>query len=198
MFRIITLAATAAALAAAGLLLAGPGAWGAGQEPGSDAALDTPPGAGDSAGYVWAEDFDASGFYLPTGEIAASGWVLDHIFIGAPADFSQWEAEDSMPAFIPVWIEFHHQDSPTAMGELGEYYLDTKRVRAQSFFIEPGRLDIRALDPELNEVVISGMFHPDHFHAPGGVPSPEPSVTGGAQINGERLRNVSFTHWLGD
>ncbi|TGY89119.1 hypothetical protein E5163_08310 [Marinicauda algicola] len=197
MLRLFTILAIAVLLAATGAFIVQPGAFAAAQEPGSDAAIAEPPGTGDGPGYVWDREFDASGFYLPTSDLVASGWVLDHIHVGRPEDFDAWE-EESMPSMIPVWIDFHHEDSPTGMGELGEYFLDTKRVRAQGFFIEPGRFDLRALDPELNSVVISGMFHPEHFHAPGGVPSPEPSLTGGAEINGERFRNVSFTHWLGD
>jgi len=151
-------------------------------------------------GVVYAEGFDAGGFYLPNEEISSGPWVLDHLFLGGPMDVDFWREEGSEVGMIPAWMEFRHVESEMATNELGqEYAVNTRRVRASAIVVEEGRFEFRGSDEEVGEVQVSGEIHKEHLHEPGGM-----AHDGAAAmqlkglIGGVPIVEATFMHWLGD
>lgn len=84
--------------------------------------------------------------------------------------------------------------------ELGqEYAVDSKRVHADAFTIGAGAFEFRASDEEIGDILVSGSLNPEYLHEAGGTPQGGgTAITAGAEFGGERIRNLSFMHWLGD
>ena len=48
------------------------------------------------------------------------------------------------------------------------------------------------------QILISGQIQPDYLHTDVSPEADAPALIGGAEMGGERIRNISFMHWLGD
>lgn len=164
---------------------------------GEDAApAGEEPAAGAS---VYTASFDAHGYYMPTSRIQTGDWVLDHLFIGHEMDFSDFRAAGEPADRVPVWMVFNHVDSPVEVNELGqEYAVDNRRVRASRYRIVDGSFEFDARHDEIGAIYLYGMIDPDQIRGPVEGTTGTPALTGGMELNGERLRNVSFDHWYGD
>ncbi len=197
---------TASAIAA--LVLAA--ACSQGQEPAADpqgeAAMTNSPDvepvapADEQPRFDWRGEIDAGGFYLPNTDVTAGDWKLAHIYVGHPMDMNPWMEAGADPAEAPVWMTFEHVDTAYETNELGqEYAVDSKRVRADAFTIGEGAFEFRASDDEIGDILVSGSLNPEYLHEAGGAPQGGgTAITAGAEFGGERIRNLSFMHWLGD
>jgi len=153
-----------------------------------------------SGGFEIGMSYDASGYFLPNGELSANGWTVDHLFVGHSTDFEFWREAGSAADEIPVWLSLNPVEGETATNELGQtYYLDSRRIRPDSLTLTDGAFEFRASDDELGDILISGMIQPEYLHTPGEIPhSDAAALTVGVEMGGERIRNASFMHWLGD
>lgn len=148
---------------------------------------------------VYAASFDAHGYYMPTSRIQTGDWVLDHLFIGHEMEFADFRAAGEPADGVPVWMVFNHVDSPVEVNELGqEYAVNNRRVRASRYRIADGSFEFDASHDEVGAVYLYGMIDPDQIRGPVEGTTGTPALTGGMELNGERLRNVSFNHWYGD
>ena len=154
----------------------------------------------DEPRFDWRGEIDAGGFYLPNADVTAGDWKLAHIYVGHPMDMTQWMQAGADPAEVPVWMMFEHVDTAYETNELGqEYAVDSKRVRADAFTIGEGAFEFRASDEETGDIAVSGALNPEHLHEAGGTPQGGgTAITAGAEFGGERIRNMSVMHWLGD
>lgn len=151
------------------------------------------------ADYVWSIGADPSGFYLPTTTLSANGWTVDLIFLPRAFEFEAWRSGEGDFEEIPVWIEAHPNDAEPQINTMGrEYYPDGVRVRPDRLIVEDGRFEFYTAESPMGEVLISGQIRPEYLHGDSmEATADEPALVGGAEIGGERLRNVSFGHWLG-
>ncbi|MCW5724598.1 MAG: hypothetical protein KIS81_06540 [Maricaulaceae bacterium] len=154
----------------------------------------------ESGQFVNTASADFHGYYMPAGgPVAAGGWRLHHLFIGHAQDFAAFDAAGQPAGEAPVWIEFWHPESEIGVNELGqEYAHDSRRVRADSYAIADGAFEFRARHADVGEVLLSGMIDPAQIQGPVEGTTGVPALTGGLEVNGERIRNVSFHHWYGD
>ncbi|AZU05077.1 hypothetical protein X907_2565 [Glycocaulis alkaliphilus] len=144
------------------------------------------------------QHFDAFGYYLPFEPLQFGNWRLDNVFIAPSSDFEAWEAggrRDEMP-FGPVFVDFSDVNSPTGTNELGgEYHTVTTRVQADYYYLADGAFTFEGIDPELGTVIIDGALHGDVVRAGD---SQRPAFTGGVEVGGERIRNISLRWYGGD
>lgn len=144
--------------------------------------------------------FDASGYFMTQTPVQAGNYKLRHIAIGAPSDFAQWEA-GGRTVFGPILFHFDDVTSPKQTNELGgEAHTVSTRVLPQSYRFTPGDVTFRGVDPKLGEVVFSGSFDEAAFTAArqNGGSDGAPVLMGSLQVGGERIRNISFSYWVGD
>ena len=153
------------------------------------------PVEGQSGPYSWASGETYFGYYRPAEPVRLGDWELNHVFIGGPMEFDHFEAGGRAKPAVPVWIEFWPVDGERAVNELGgEYAVDARRVRPDSFALEPGRFEFRAGDSELGTVILSGALHLDALEAD----ADTPGFTGGVEAAGDHVRNLSLMHYQGD
>ena len=153
-----------------------------------------------ASGFEISPSFDAGGYFLPNGGLTAGGWSVDHIFMGHSMEFEAWRNAGSAAEEIPVWLSLNPVGGETATNELGQtYYLGARRIRPDSLTVTDGAFEFRASDEELGDILISGMINPEYLNTPGEIPhSDAAALAGGVEMGGERIRNASFMHWLGD
>ena len=160
---------------------------------------DTDPETSQTASFDVAVSFEPGGYFLPNGGLTAGGWVVDHLFVGHRMDFDAWRESGAAADDIPVWLSLNPVDGETAVNELGQtYWLDNRRIRPSSLTLTDGAFEFRAQDETLGLILISGQIQPDYLHTGVSPQADAPALIGGAEIGGERIRNVSFMHWLGD
>ena len=153
-----------------------------------------------SASFEISASYDAGGYFLPNGGLTAGGWSVDHLFMGHDMEFEAWRNAGSAADEIPVWLSLNPIGGETATNELGQtYYLDARRIRPDSLTLTDGAFEFRARDEALGEILISGMINPEYLNTPGEIPhSDAAALAAGVEMGGERIRNASFMHWLGD
>lgn len=151
------------------------------------------------ADYVWTISVDPSGFYLPSTTLSANGWTVDMLVLPREFEFEAWRAGDSDYENIALWIEAYPNDAEPQINAMGqEYYPDSIRVRPDRLIMEDGRFEFYAAESPMGSVLVSGQIRAEHLQGDSMEPqADEPALIGGAEIGGERLRNVSFMHWLG-
>ncbi|WP_439635936.1 hypothetical protein [Oceanicaulis sp.] len=160
---------------------------------------DTDTESAQSAQFDINVSFEPGGFFLPDGGLTAGEWTVHHLFVGHRMEFDAWRESGAAADEIPVWLSLNPMNGETAVNELGQtYYLDSRRIRPGSLTLTDGSFEFRARDETLGEILISGRIQPEYLHT-GATPQPDaPALIGGAEIGGDRIRNVSFMHWLGD
>lgn len=152
-----------------------------------------------ASGFEISPSFDPGGYFLPNGGLAAGGWSVDHLFVGHRMEFDAWREAGSSAGDIPVWLRLNPVGGETATNELGQtYYLDARRIRPDSLTLTDDAFDFRASDDALGDILISGMIQPEYLHTGTAPQADAPALIGGVEIGGERIRNASFMHWLGD
>lgn len=150
-------------------------------------------------GFEISPSFEPGGYFLPNGGLTAGGWSVDHLFIGHRMEFDAWREAGSSAEDIPVWLSLNPVDGETATNELGQtYYLDARRIRPDSLTLTDGAFEFHARDEALGDILISGMIQPEHLQTGTAPQADAPALIGGAEMGGERIRNASFMHWLGD
>ena len=159
----------------------------------------TPEGASAPSGnFVHTAQTDYHGYYLPTAPLQTGDWMLRHIHIGHASQFAGFEESGENPDLVPVWIEFAHVDAETLISEEGfEYPSRSRRVRASRYHIGEVHFELAASDEEVGEVYVYGRLDADQIQGPVEGSTGVPALTGGAELNGERLGNLSFDHWYG-
>ncbi|XHC19426.1 hypothetical protein ABWI01_09625 [Oceanicaulis alexandrii] len=143
--------------------------------------------------------FEPGGFFLPNGGLTAGEWTVHHLFVGHRMEFDAWRAAGAAADEIPVWLSLNPVEGETAVNELGQtYYLENRRIRPDSLTLTDGSFEFRAQDETLGLILISGQIQPEYLHAGVSPQGDAPALIGGAEMGGERIRNISFMHWLGD
>lgn len=162
-----------------------------------DAGADTETAS--SAQFHINVSFEPGGFFLPNGGLTAGEWTVHHLFVGHRMEFDAWRAAGAAADEIPVWLSLNPVEGETAVNELGQtYYLDSRRIRPDSLTLTDGSFEFRAQDETLGLILISGQIQPEYLHTGVSPQGDAPALIGGAEIGGERIRNISFMHWLGD
>lgn len=160
---------------------------------------DTDAETAQSARFDISASFEPGGFFLPNGGLTAGGWTLHHLFVGHRMDFDAWRDAGAAADDIPVWLSLNPVNGETAVNELGQtYYLDSRRIRPDSLTLTDGAFEFRAQDETLGLILISGLIQPEYLHTGVSPQADAPALIGGAEIGDERIRNLSFMHWLGD
>lgn len=143
--------------------------------------------------------YEPGGYFLPNGGLTAGGWDVHHMFIGHRMDFDAWRESGAAAAEIPVWLSLNPVNGETAVNELGQtYWLDNRRIRPDSLTLTDGSVEFRAQDETLGLILISGQIQPEYLHTGVSPQADAPALIGGAEMAGDRIRNISFMHWLGD
>ncbi len=144
--------------------------------------------------------FDASGYFMTETPVTAGTLKLRTVAVGAPSDFSQWEA-GSRSVFGPILFDFEDTASGRTVNEIGaEVHTGTVRVLPSAYRFSAGEVFFQGSAPKLGEVVFSGSFDAAALAAArqNGSSDGEAVLTGSLQVGGERIRNISFSYWAGD
>jgi len=146
---------------------------------------------------------DVYGFYLPTTEVRAGNFVLDHIHMGIPSDFEALESGRMMhPSYAPFLMEFHDTTSPQGTNELGQtYYESTRRVLTTGYLISKDAVRFVGEDSVLGHVTFAGKLDTAALQAivNSGAGSSDDAVMRGDIMIGDRAaENVAFTWFAGD
>lgn len=151
-----------------------------------------------SGSFVHTAQTDYHGYYLPNAHLQTGDWVLRHIHIGHASQFEAFEDRGQDTDLVPVWIEFAHVDAETLTTEEGfEYPSESRRVLASRYHIGEVHFELAASHDEVGEVYVYGRLDADQIQGPVEGSTGIPALTGGMELNGERLRNVTFDHWYG-
>jgi len=155
-----------------------------------------------SSKFTHAAGFDASGYYMPTSEVRVGRYKVDSIDIASPADFAAWERGRRPKTFAPVMLEVSDVTSPKATNELGqEFHTVRIRVLPDSYRVAPGYFEFRGHDTKLGLVIVSGAIDAAvvrRAKRAGPNAAANLAITGGLEMAGERIRNVSFSWFGGD
>jgi hypothetical protein len=150
----------------------------------------------------WDGALELDGYYLPLdGNRAYNGWMIQHIFIAPDWQMSEWLQNGQDPETVPVWLDLRHVDSDVAYGEMGAYYTQTKRVRAQNFAVFANRFvfranDIAETDP-IGPIMMAGAFDPSNIDTDGTTQSEDPALTVRIGMDGQNLEDQSFYYYVG-
>lgn len=152
--------------------------------------------------FAHASGFDASGYYMPTSETVVGRYKLDSIDIASPAEFAKWERGRRSATYAPVMAQVSDVRSPKATNELGqEFHTVRIRVLPDSYKVAPGFFEFRGHDAKLGSVIVSGAINAAvvaRAKRSGPSAAPNTAITGGLEMAGERIRNVSFSWFGGD
>lgn len=168
----------------------------------AEAAADTAGQAADLSGFTYVKGEDLFGYYMPTQEVQVGNWRLDHIHMGGPAEFAQWEGGERTDTYAPVMLEFSDVTSPKGTNELGqEYHEVTARVLPTAFKVGGGDFRFAGSHPQLGEVRVDGTYDPAELArirsaGPGG--DAAPILRTGTMIGQTPFRNLSFFWFGGD
>lgn len=155
--------------------------------------------AADATAFKYAEPDDLSGFYLPTEEAATGGYVLDHVFLGQPADFQAWETGTRSATFAPVMLEFQKAGQAQPIGT-GDGPGTGLRVLPSRYAFEDGRLHFEGRAAGIGPVVFDGRVDKDALatakrNLGGGEGA---VVTGRLKVGDQTVQNVRLAWYGGD
>ncbi len=159
-----------------------------------------PPAPPPLSGFVHDAHVDVQGYYMPVSEVKTGAFRLTHLALGAPSDFSQWEANKRMATYGPVLIEFEDVTSPTQANEMGgEAHTGSIRVLPDSYRMDAKGVAFRGHAAGLGEVTFDGVFDPKGLAASKGGGAAETVVLRGTlRIGQTEFKNVAFTYFAGD
>lgn len=151
-------------------------------------------------GFAHQAQFDASGYYLTALPVQTGVWKLSHVGVGAPSDFSGWEAGSRDSVFGPILFQFEDTSSPRQTSEGGaESHTVTLRVLPTAYAFEPGKVTFRGSDPKVGEVLFSGAFDTAALaQARNEGFSPRPVLRGTLKIGDAPAQPVALNYYLGD
>ena len=157
------------------------------------------PAVADTAAFKSSETDDVSGFYLPADEAAAGGYVLDHVFLGQPADFEAWEKGTRSATFAPVMLEFQKAGQAQPIGT-GDGPGTGLRVLPSRYTFEDGRLHFEGRAAGIGPVVFDGRVDKDALAtAKRNLGGDEAAVvTGRLKVGGQTVQNVRLAWYGGD
>lgn len=155
--------------------------------------------AADATAFKYREPDDLSGFYLPADEAAAGGYVLDHVFLGQPADFEAWEKGARSTTFAPVMLEFQKVGQARPIGT-GDGPGTGIRVLPSRYSIDAGRVHFEGRAAGIGPVVFDGRIDKDALatakrNLGGGEGA---VVTGRLKVGGQTVENVRLAWYGGD
>ncbi|MDB5430964.1 MAG: hypothetical protein JWP35_2080, partial [Caulobacter sp.] len=159
-----------------------------------------PPAPPPLSGFVHDAHVDVQGYYMPASEVKVGVFRLTNLTLGAPSDFSQWEADKRMATYGPVLIEFEDVTSATQTNEMGgEAHTGAIRVLPDSYRMDAKGVSFRGHAAGLGEVTFDGVFDPKALAASKGGGSAEAVVLRGTlRIGQTEFKNVAFTYFAGD
>ena len=153
------------------------------------------------SGFEHEPNFDAAGYYRPTSAAQTGNLKLAQIAIGAPSDFSTWEAGKREGLFGPIVLQFDDVTSPTVANELGANTHTVRlRLLPQSYRLYPGEVNFSAVDAKLGPVAFDGRFDQAAFaeaHKTGSS-GDTPVMTGRLKIGDRVIEDLKFVFWAGD
>ena len=153
------------------------------------------------SGFAHEPGFDAAGYYRPIGDARTGNLKLTQIAIGAPSDFSTWEAGKRDGLFGPIVLQFDDVTSPTVANELGAAtHTVSIRVVPQSYRLYPGEVNFAAVDAKLGAVAFDGRFDQAAFAQAhkSGSSGDTPVMTGRLKIGDRIIEDLKFVFWAGD
>ncbi|RZJ41397.1 MAG: hypothetical protein EON87_16150 [Brevundimonas sp.] len=109
------------------------------------------------AAFTYDEPDDLSGFYLPTDEIEAGGYTLDHLFVGQPGEFQAWQAGTRSASFAPVMLEFQKPGATQPIGR-GDGPGSGIRVLPTRYSVEAGRVQFEGRAAGVGAVTFDGRL----------------------------------------
>lgn len=156
-------------------------------------AVETP------TGFEHQARFDASGYYLAE-NVQAGSYKLNHIAIGAPSDFSQWEEGKRASVFGPILFQFDDVNSPTVTNEMGgEAHSLTVRLLPEAYSVSSGKMTFKGSDPKVGQVVFSGSFDEAALaQAKSEGASSRPVLRGLLKIGDAPARQVALNYFVGE
>ncbi|CAN5199437.1 hypothetical protein BH11PSE2_BH11PSE2_09750 [soil metagenome] len=159
------------------------------------------PAVADTAiGFQHEAGFDAQGYYRPQTPIKSGPYELVHIAIGAPSDFTAWEAGKRDEVFGPILMQFDDPSGPPLATEQGEHPSVTAKVLPLSYRMGPGRVSFHGKDDKLGEISFEGVYDTVALAAARAAGNGEgkPVLTGALQIGAQHIDNVRLGYWAGD
>jgi hypothetical protein len=110
-----------------------------------------------AASFAYDEADDLSGYYLPTAEVEAGGYVLDHLFLGQAGEFQAWKTGTRNATFAPVMLEFQKSGQSQSIGQ-GDGPGSGIRVLPTRYAVEGGRLRFEGRAPGVGAVTFDGRI----------------------------------------
>ncbi|ATQ43434.1 hypothetical protein [Caulobacter mirabilis] len=150
-------------------------------------------------GFQHQAKFDASGYYMAE-NIQTGAYRLNHIAIGAPSDFSQWEQGKRASVFGPILFQFDDLNSPTVTNEMGgEAHAVTVRLLPEAYSVAPGKMTFKGSDPKLGQVLFSGTFDEAALaQAKAEGASTGPVLRGVLKVGNAPARPVALNYFVGE
>jgi len=140
------------------------------------------------------------GYYMPASEIRFGKFVLTHISLGEPADFTKYESgKNDIKQYAPVMLEFDDTASPQKQGELGPYYTNAPRVLPTAYRIAGDSLAFAGHDRQLGDVTFQGTLNRKAIRAAQNGGSLETTVlVGDLKVGSTTKKQIKFTWFGGD
>ncbi|KQS56481.1 hypothetical protein ASG17_10875 [Brevundimonas sp. Leaf363] len=152
------------------------------------------------AAFTYEEPDDISGYYLPASDAEAGGYVLDHVFLGQPAEFEAWQAGTRSATFAPVMLEFQNAATTQRIGMEADGPGRGIRVLPTRYSLDGGRVHFEGTARPIGRVVFDGRLDKDALASAkrnlGGAETPV--VVGRLKVGGEVVENVRLAWFGGD
>ena len=160
-----------------------------------------PPALAGPAGFHHQAGFDAQGFYMPVQEVRVGALLLDHVGVGSPNDFEQWEKGDREGVYGPILLQFDDTTSPVIENEMGgEVHSVNVRILPTAYNFDSHTLSFAGTDAKLGKVVFEARFDGEALRRAleSGESAQVTVLRGTLVIGAKRFENVSLTYFAGD
>lgn len=144
--------------------------------------------------------FDTAGYYLPLSPVQVGNYKLEHISVGSPSDFSQWQDGQREGVFGPIIFRFGDVTSPGPVKELGvEGYTTQLSLLPTRYAWSPAKVEFTGTDPHLGEVSFTGAFDLTSLEQVRNAPDhASPVLKGVLKVGDQTFPDLSFGFWAGD
>lgn len=158
------------------------------------------PAAVAASQFVSQSGFESAGYYLPLSRVQVGDYRLEHISVGSPSDFAQWQEGKREGVFGPIIFRFGDVTSPGPVKELGvEGYTTQLTLLPTRYDWSSGRVEFVGTDPHLGEVSFSGAFDAAALEqVRSDADQTRPVLKGVVKIGDQSFADLSFGFWAGD
>ncbi|MDB5438654.1 MAG: hypothetical protein JWM33_1081 [Caulobacteraceae bacterium] len=153
-----------------------------------------------SSQFVSEADFEGAGYYLPLTRIQVGDYKLEHISVGSPSDFAQWQEGKREGVFGPIIFRFGDVTSPGPMKEMGVVGYTTQLSLLPTRYVwSPAKVEFAGTDPHLGQVSFVGAFDLAGLEQVRGEPDQtRPVLKGVLKIGDQTFADTAFGFWPGD